>query len=86
MSERRDHPLPDSHWFAVRQAARDGRWLAVLRFAENRGSFTLAFHARRLATVGGTEDEREFSMYVIAMSLLLDQPDQTDPFAEVPHA
>jgi len=86
MSERRDRPAPDSQWFAVRQAAREGRWLAVLRFAESRGSFTLAFHARRLATLEGSEEEREFSMYVIAMALLLDRPDEPDPFAEMRNA
>jgi hypothetical protein len=85
MSERRDRSVPDSQWFAVRQAAREGRWLAVLRFAESRGSFTLAFHARRLATLDGTEEEGEFSMYVVAMALLLDRPDQPDPFAELPN-
>jgi hypothetical protein len=75
--------VPDTPWFAVRQAAREGRWLPVLRFAESRGWSTVASHARRLATLGGTEDEREFSMYVVAMALLLDQPDAPDPFAEV---
>jgi len=80
MSER---SIPDSQWFAVRQAARDGRWLAVLRFAETRGWFTLTSHARRLATLEGTEEEREFSMYIVAMALLLDQPDAPDPFGEV---
>ena len=78
-----DRPIPDAQWFAVRQAARDGRWLPVMRFAETRGSVTLASHARRLATVGeGTEDERDYSRYVIAMALLPDQPDAPDPFAE----
>ena len=86
MSERRDRPVSDSQWFAVRQAAREGRWLVVLRFAESRGSVTLASHARRLATLDGSEDEREFSRYVVAMALLLDRPDEPDPFAEMPNA
>jgi hypothetical protein len=80
---RRERPIPDSQWFAVREAARAGRWLAVLRFAESRGSLTLSFHARRLATLKGSEEDRDFSMYVVAMGLLLDQPDARDPFGEV---
>jgi hypothetical protein len=78
--------VADSQWFAVRKAAREGRWLPVLRFAESRGWAMAACHVRGLATLGGTEEEREFSMYVVAMALLLDQPDAPDPFGEAQHA
>jgi len=70
----------DAEWFAVRLAAREGRWLAVIRYAERFGAHTLAAHAHRLATLEGTDQEREFSMYCISMALLLDQPDRSDPF------
>jgi hypothetical protein len=74
-------PISDTEWFAVREAARCGQWLHVVRFAERRGAAILGFHARRLlAADPGREDE--FSLYVVVRALLLDRPDEPDPFAD----
>ena len=77
-----DASISDRDWFGVREAARSGHWLAVLRFAERRGWATMVRHARVLVLAESSDDERDLAMWVIARALLLDRPDEPDPFAD----
>jgi hypothetical protein len=71
--------VPDRDWFAIRAAARRQDWSDVARRAEDLSWPLVAKHARRAAF------DVE-SIGVLVFALLLDRPDEPDPFREADHA
>ena len=68
-------PISDTEWFAIREAARRLDFEEVARRAEAMGMVIVAHHARRARS-----DRR--SLDAVWWGLLLDRPDEPDPFAE----
>jgi len=72
-------PISDAEWFAIREAARRLDFDDVARRAERLGFGILAHHAKR------ARSERA-SLDAVWFGLLLDRPDEPDPFKEMPNA
>jgi hypothetical protein len=76
-------PISDTDWFAIRRAAREYDWAEVERRAEAMGMLITARHARGLRYgIPRPAHSLADSMDVLWAALLLDRPDEPDPFAE----